>query len=60
MASICAFSSSVRNLLADLFEPFGGNVGRADSVHLFQALEDVAEHLVEPVDVLLVLHEGRP
>ena len=46
--------------LADLFQPLGGDVGRADAVHLFQALEDVTEHLVEPVDVLLILHEGCP
>ena len=40
-------------------QPFGGDVGGSHVGELFQPLEHMAEHLVETVEVLLVLHQGR-
>ena len=46
--------------LGHLAQPFLGNVGHVDGVcHAVEALEDVSEHLVELVDIALVLHQGR-
>jgi hypothetical protein len=47
MASIWAFSSVGQELVGDLLEPFGGDVRDAEAFELLQALEHVAEDLVE-------------
>ena len=48
-----------QEFLGHLAQPFLGNVGHVDGIrHAVQALEDVAEHLVELVDIALILHQG--
>jgi hypothetical protein len=41
-----------------LAQPFFGDFGNVDLFGLLKALEDMAEHLVELVQVLFVLHQG--
>ena len=57
IASICFFSSSVRYFSASFFSHSAGNFGRERLLHQFEALEHVAEHAVELVEVALVLHQ---
>ncbi len=45
--------------LGKFLEPLGGDVGVKSALNALQALEDMAKHPVELVDVLLVFHEGR-
>ena len=45
--------------LGELLQPLGRNVGRERLLHQFEALEHMAEHAVELVEVALVLHQRR-
>ena len=45
--------------LGELLQPLGRDLGRERLLHQFEALEDVAEHAVELVEVALVLHQRR-
>ena len=46
-------------LLGELGQPVGRDLGREALVDLLEALEHVAEHPIELVEVLLVLHQRR-
>jgi hypothetical protein len=58
MASICRLFLVGQELLGQGFQPLGRDVGGDAVIDRFQALEDVAEHAVELVEVLLVLHQA--
>ena len=45
--------------LGELLQPLGRDFGRERLAHQFEALEDVAEHAVELVEIALVLHQRR-
>ena len=57
IASICFFSSSVRYFSASFFSHSSGISAVERLLHQLEALEDVAEHAVELVEVALVLHQ---
>ena len=58
-ASICFFSSSVRCFSVELLEPFGRDLGGQRIRDVVEALEHVAEHAIEVVEIALVLHQRR-
>ena len=58
IASIIFFSSSVRYFSASFFSHSAGISAVSASLEQVEALEHVAEHAVELVEIALVLHQG--
>ena len=59
MASICFFSSSVRYFSVSFFSHSAGISAVSASLDEIEALEHMAEHAIELVEIALVLHQRR-